>query len=49
MCMTATLVAKDVSGGYAHRVLFDHLDLTDDAHATLRQIRLHTDLREDAA
>ncbi|KXT56209.1 heme ABC transporter ATP-binding protein [Gordonia sp. QH-12] len=26
--MTATLVAKDVSGGYAHRVLFDHLDLT---------------------
>lgn len=28
MGMTATLVAKDVSGGYAHRVLFDHLDLT---------------------
>ncbi|WP_412475262.1 ABC-F family ATP-binding cassette domain-containing protein [Gordonia sp. LUNF6] len=26
--MTATLVAKEVSGGYAHRVLFDHLDLT---------------------
>ncbi|MGV9794421.1 ABC-F family ATP-binding cassette domain-containing protein [Gordonia sp. NPDC003422] len=26
--MTATLVAKDISGGYAHRVLFDHLDLT---------------------
>ncbi|MGW0037516.1 ABC-F family ATP-binding cassette domain-containing protein [Gordonia sp. NPDC003376] len=26
--MTATLVAKDVSGGYAHRVLFDRLDLT---------------------
>ncbi|NMO01806.1 ABC-F family ATP-binding cassette domain-containing protein [Gordonia sp. TBRC 11910] len=26
--MTATLVAKDLSGGYAHRVLFDHLDLT---------------------
>lgn len=26
--MTATLVAKDVAGGYAHRVLFDHLDLT---------------------
>ncbi|WP_298321795.1 GNAT family N-acetyltransferase [Haloactinopolyspora sp.] len=29
----------------AHRTL----DLTDDAHATLRQVRLHTDLREDAA
>ncbi|GAA3032515.1 ABC-F family ATP-binding cassette domain-containing protein [Gordonia defluvii] len=26
--MTATLVAKDVSGGHADRVLFDHLDLT---------------------
>ena len=26
--MTATLVAKNVSGGYAHRVLFDQLDLT---------------------
>ncbi|WP_298442101.1 ABC-F family ATP-binding cassette domain-containing protein [Gordonia sp. (in: high G+C Gram-positive bacteria)] len=26
--MTATLVAKDLSGGYAHRVLFEHLDLT---------------------
>ncbi|NDZ94031.1 ABC-F family ATP-binding cassette domain-containing protein [Streptomyces sp. SID6673] len=26
--MTATLVAKDIAGGYAHRVLFDHLDLT---------------------
>ncbi len=26
--MTATLVAKDVSGGYAHRVLFEGLDLT---------------------
>ncbi|MBM7366311.1 ABC-F family ATP-binding cassette domain-containing protein [Gordonia hydrophobica] len=26
--MTATLVAKNVSGGYAHRVLFDDLDLT---------------------
>ncbi|MGB6246336.1 ABC-F family ATP-binding cassette domain-containing protein [Gordonia sp. (in: high G+C Gram-positive bacteria)] len=26
--MTATLVAKGVSGGYAHRVLFDDLDLT---------------------
>ncbi|EGD56767.1 ABC-F family ATP-binding cassette domain-containing protein [Gordonia neofelifaecis] len=26
--MTATLVAKDVAGGYAHRVLFDRLDLT---------------------
>lgn len=26
--MTATLVAKDVAGGYAHRVLFEHLDLT---------------------
>ncbi|MXP20752.1 ATP-binding cassette domain-containing protein [Gordonia sp. HNM0687] len=26
--MTATLVAKDVAGGYADRVLFDHLDLT---------------------
>ena len=26
--MTATLVAKDVTGGYAHRVLFDRLDLT---------------------
>ncbi|ALG85484.1 ABC-F family ATP-binding cassette domain-containing protein [Gordonia phthalatica] len=26
--MTATLVAKNVSGGYAHRVLFDRLDLT---------------------
>ncbi|AZZ56613.1 ABC-F family ATP-binding cassette domain-containing protein [Rathayibacter iranicus] len=26
--MTATLVAKGLSGGYAHRTLFDHLDLT---------------------
>jgi ATPase subunit of ABC transporter with duplicated ATPase domains len=26
--MTATLVAKGVAGGYAHRVLFDSLDLT---------------------
>lgn len=26
--MTATLVAQDLSGGYGHRVLFDHLDLT---------------------
>ncbi|GEE03861.1 putative ABC transporter, ATP-binding protein [Gordonia spumicola] len=26
--MTATLVAKDVAGGYAHRVLFEDLDLT---------------------
>lgn len=26
--MTATLVAKDLSGGYAHRTLFDRLDLT---------------------
>ncbi len=26
--MTATLVAKDVAGGYAHRVLFDNVDLT---------------------
>ncbi|GAB16793.1 putative ABC transporter ATP-binding protein [Gordonia effusa NBRC 100432] len=26
--MTATLVAKDIAGGYAHRVLFDNLDLT---------------------
>lgn len=26
--MSATLVAKDVAGGYAHRVLFEHLDLT---------------------
>ncbi|MGC5246050.1 ABC-F family ATP-binding cassette domain-containing protein [Gordonia sp. DT219] len=26
--MTATLVAKDLAGGYAHRTLFDHLDLT---------------------
>lgn len=26
--MTATLVAKNVSGGHAHRVLFDDLDLT---------------------
>ncbi|OBA64283.1 ABC-F family ATP-binding cassette domain-containing protein [Gordonia sp. 852002-10350_SCH5691597] len=26
--MTASLVAKDIAGGYAHRVLFDHLDLT---------------------
>ncbi|MFZ2510334.1 MAG: ABC-F family ATP-binding cassette domain-containing protein [Gordonia sp. (in: high G+C Gram-positive bacteria)] len=26
--MTATLVAKDVAGGYAQRVLFEHLDLT---------------------
>ncbi|MCY7326494.1 MAG: ATP-binding cassette domain-containing protein, partial [Microbacteriaceae bacterium] len=26
--MTATLVAKGVAGGYAHRTLFDSLDLT---------------------
>ncbi|OMB93139.1 heme ABC transporter ATP-binding protein [Mycobacterium sp. NS-7484] len=26
--MTATLVAKDVAGGFAHRTLFDNLDLT---------------------
>ena len=26
--MTATLVAKDLAGGYAHRVLFEHLNLT---------------------
>ncbi len=26
--MTATLVAKDLAGGYAHRVLFENLDLT---------------------
>jgi ATPase subunit of ABC transporter with duplicated ATPase domains len=26
--MTATLVAKGLAGGYAHRVLFDNLDLT---------------------
>ncbi|MCF6379283.1 ATP-binding cassette domain-containing protein [Nocardioides KLBMP 9356] len=26
--MTATLVAKDLSGGHGHRVLFEHLDLT---------------------
>ncbi|MBB2987419.1 ABC-F family ATP-binding cassette domain-containing protein [Terracoccus luteus] len=26
--MTATLVAKDLSGGHAHRTLFEHLDLT---------------------
>lgn len=26
--MTATLVAKDVAGGYAHRTLFEHVDLT---------------------
>ena len=26
--MTATLVAKGLAGGYAHRVLFDTLDLT---------------------
>ena len=26
--MSATLVAKDVAGGYAHRVLFEHVDLT---------------------
>ena len=26
--MTATLVASDLSGGYAHRTLFEHLDLT---------------------
>lgn len=28
IAMTASLVAKDIAGGYAHRVLFDHLDLT---------------------
>ena len=26
--MSATLVAKDLAGGHAHRTLFDHLDLT---------------------
>jgi ATPase subunit of ABC transporter with duplicated ATPase domains len=26
--VTATLVAKDLSGGHAHRTLFEHLDLT---------------------
>ena len=26
--MTATLVAKDVAGGHAHRTLFEHVDLT---------------------
>jgi len=26
--MSATLVAKDLSGGHGHRTLFDHLDLT---------------------
>src|SRR3954451_23337821 len=26
--MTATLVAKDLAGGHAHRTLFEHLDLT---------------------
>ena len=26
--MSATLVAKDLSGGHAHRTLFEHLDLT---------------------
>ncbi|MDQ1128148.1 ribosomal protection-like ABC-F family protein [Microbacterium sp. SORGH_AS_0888] len=26
--MTATLVAQDLAGGYGHRVLFEHLDLT---------------------
>ncbi|CAN5630963.1 ABC-F family ATP-binding cassette domain-containing protein [soil metagenome] len=26
--MTATVVAKDLSGGHAHRTLFEHLDLT---------------------
>ncbi|MBS4754003.1 ABC-F family ATP-binding cassette domain-containing protein [Nocardioides sp. zg-ZUI104] len=26
--MSATLVAKDLSGGHGHRVLFEHLDLT---------------------
>ncbi|WP_395309136.1 ABC-F family ATP-binding cassette domain-containing protein [Mycobacterium sp. AMU20-3851] len=26
--MTATLVAKDVAGGYAHRILFENVDLT---------------------
>ena len=28
IAMTASLVAKDIAGGYAHRVLFDHLELT---------------------
>lgn len=28
VAMTASLVAKGIAGGYAHRVLFDHLDLT---------------------
>ena len=26
--MSATLVAKDLAGGHAHRTLFEHLDLT---------------------
>ena len=26
--MTATLVAKDVAGGFAHRTLFEALDMT---------------------
>ena len=26
--MTATLVAKDLSGGHGHRILFEGLDLT---------------------
>ena len=26
--MTATLVAKDLAGGYAHRTLFENLDVT---------------------
>ena len=26
--MTATLVAKDLAGGFAHRTLFEHLDVT---------------------
>ena len=28
MAVSATLVAKDLSGGHAHRTLFEHLDLT---------------------
>ena len=28
MLVSATLVAKDLSGGHAHRTLFEHLDLT---------------------
>ena len=33
--MTATLVAKDVAGGYAHRVLFENVDPRDAVLALL--------------